>query len=139
MPHRKSLAAIWRKIPQRYRGDSTMCENCGTHFFPPRAFCPKCRRKSKIQPYSPSGKGKIHSYTVVHVAQEGFEREVPYALAIVELEEGAQLTAQICDVDLKDLRIGMPVEVTFRRISEDKHDGIIHYAYKFTPTAGQSK
>ena len=139
MPHRKSLASIWRRIPQRYRGESTMCDSCGTHFFPPRYFCPKCRRKSDIKPYTATGKGTVYTYTIVHVPQQGFEREIPYALAIVELEEGAKITAQLCDVDPEDVKIGMAVEVAFRKVSEDKEDGIIHYAYKFAPIHGQSK
>ncbi|MCK4327569.1 MAG: Zn-ribbon domain-containing OB-fold protein [Candidatus Diapherotrites archaeon] len=139
MPHRKSLASVWRRIPQRYRMESTMCETCGTYFFPPRNFCPTCRRKSKIKHYAAKGTGKVYSYTVIHVPQEGFELEIPYVLAVVELDEGAKLTAQLCDVDLEDLKIGMPVEVTFRRISEGKGGGIIHYAYKFTPISGQNK
>ncbi|MFC2174600.1 Zn-ribbon domain-containing OB-fold protein [archaeon] len=139
MPHRKSLASMWRRAPQRYRMESTMCSSCNTYFFPPRNFCPTCRRKSKIEPYVPSGKGKVYSYSIVHVAQEGFELEVPYVLAIVELKEGAKVTAQVCDVNFDELKIGMPVETTFRRISEGGEKGIIHYAYKFIPTSEQSK
>ncbi len=139
MPHRNSLAAIWRKTPQRYRMETTMCETCGTHFFPPRNWCPTCRRKSDIKKEIPSGKGTIYSYSILHVPQEGFELEVPYVLAIIELEEGAKLTAQVCDVNFEDLHIGMPVEVTFRRISEGRDGGIIHYAYKFIPITEQSK
>lgn len=139
MPHRKSLASIWRRMPQRYRGESTMCTNCGRHFFPPRNFCPDCRRDGKIVPYTISGRGKVDSFTVVHVAQEGFEREIPYVMAIVELEEGAKLTAQLCAVEPEDVKIGMPVEMSFRRISEDKDDGIIHYGYKFSPILERNK
>ena len=139
MPHTKSLASMWRRAPQRYRLESTMCGNCDTYFFPPRNFCPTCRRKSDIKPYAASGKGKIYSYSIVHVAQEGFELEVPYVLAIIELDEGAKLTAQLCDVDSEDVRIGLPVEVMFRKVNEAKDGGIIHYAYKFIPTSEQSK
>jgi len=139
MPHRRSLAAIWRRIPQRYRMESTMCETCGTHFFPPRTFCPKCRRKGVLKPYKPNGRGRIYSYSIVHVPQAGFELETPYVLAIIELEEGARLTAQVCDVNFSELAIGMPVEVTFRKVSEGRNGGIIHYAYKFIPTTEQNK
>lgn len=132
MPHRKSLSLVWRKYPQRYRLVGTKCLTCGRYFFPPRDFCPHCRRKGKIVKYRMKGTGKIHSYTVVRVPQEGFELETPYILAIVELDEGPKLTAQICDVDPEDVTIGMPVKVTFRRISEDGDSGIINYGYKFT-------
>lgn len=139
MPHRKSLASVWRRVPQRYRGESTMCNTCGTHFFPPRYFCPACRRKSDIKEYTASGLGKVYSYTIVHVPQEGFELEVPYILALIDLEEGARLTAQLCDVQPEDVKIGMDVELAFRKVSAEKAGGIIHYAYKFAPIHGQSK
>lgn len=132
MPHRKSLSLVWRKYPQRYRLVGTKCLTCGTHFFPPRDFCPKCRRKGEIVEHKMKGIGKIHSYTIVRVPQEGFELETPYILAIVELEEGPKLTTQICDIKLEEVSIGMPVKVTFRRICEDGNSGIINYGYKFT-------
>ena len=43
-----SVARFWRKIPQRYNMLGTKCETCGRHFFPPRTFCPDCRRAGKI-------------------------------------------------------------------------------------------
>jgi uncharacterized OB-fold protein len=131
MPHRKSLGAIWRRVGQRYRMGGTACENCGRAFFPPRTFCPDCRRKGRIVQKQMSGRGKIHSFTVVHVALEGFEQLVPYILAIIELDEGPRVTGLLCDVAPYDVGIGMPVQAVFRKISEDGDAGIIHYGYKF--------
>lgn len=133
MPHRKSLGLVWRRIPQRYRLMGTKCNTCGRHFFPPRRFCPDCRRKGDIVEHRMKGKGRVYSYTNVHVPQQGFELENPYVLAVVELVEGPKLTAQVCDVSPEDVSIGMPVKVVFRKISEDGESGILHYGYKFVP------
>jgi hypothetical protein len=129
------VSKFWREIPQRYNLIGTKCGECKTVYFPPRNVCPKCRRSSigKIKPFKLSGKGKIYTYTVVHVAPKAFEDEVPYIIAIVKLEEGPFITSQIVDCKPEEVKINMPVEVTFRKIQEDGYTGAIYYGYKFKP------
>ncbi len=79
------------------------------------------------------GKGGIVTYTIIHVGPEAFEEQVPYPVAIIKLEEGPQITAQIVDCNIDDVKIGMKVEDTFRRIQEDGYTGAIYYGYKFKP------
>ncbi|WP_423792189.1 Zn-ribbon domain-containing OB-fold protein [Methanocaldococcus indicus] len=122
----------WRHIKERYNLIGVKCLNCGTIYFPSRVICPKCRRKTKFEKIKLSGRGKIYSYSVVHVPPKDFEKLAPYVIAIVELEEGTKITAQI-DCKPEDVYIGMPVEVVFRRIKEDGDDGVIVYGYKFKP------
>jgi uncharacterized OB-fold protein len=55
----------------------------------------------------------------------------PYAVGIIELDEGAKITAQIVDCDVNELNIGDEVEVVFRKIREDGKEGVISYGYKF--------
>lgn len=78
-----------------------------------------------------SGKGKIYSYTLVSSPPSGFELEAPYPMAIVELEEGAHVTAQLVDTKYERVKIGAPVEVVFRKIQEEGKEGLIHYGFKF--------
>lgn len=78
-----------------------------------------------------NGKGEVITYSIVHVGPENFEEQVPYPIAIIKLEEGPQITAQIVDCDLKDIHIGMKVEQTFRKIQEEGYTGAIYYGYKF--------
>lgn len=127
----ENLAITWRRLPERYRLAGTMCENCNTSYFPARKFCPKCRRKGKIVPKQFSGNGKIYSFTEVYSGPAGFELEAPYLLAIVELDEGPRITAQIVGASEKDVKIGDRVEMVFRKIMEDSEEGLIHYGYKF--------
>jgi len=126
-----SSPSSWRRIPERYGLKGTTCTTCGANFFPSRHICPKCRRKGKIEKKSYSGKGKIYSYTQVNVPPEGFELEAPYMLAIIELAEGPRLTAQVVDCTEKDVSMGSPVRMVFRKIQESGAEGLIHYGFKF--------
>ena len=78
-----------------------------------------------------SGKGEVVTYTIIHTAPENFEEQVPYPIAIVKLDEGPLVTAQIVDCPLDEVAIGMKVESTFRRIQEEGYTGAIYYGYKF--------
>lgn len=107
------------------------CLTCKTHYFPKRNICPKCRRKGRLEDFYFSGKGKVFSFTEISVAPAGFEDQVPYVLAIIELSEGARLTGQIVDVRGSQVKIGDPVESVFRVIQRDEDEGLIHYGFKF--------
>ncbi len=130
---KESIPLNWRRIPERYRLEGTKCETCGTYYFPSRILCPKCRRKGVLKNVKMKGTGKIYSYTVIHAPASGFEKNVPYVFAIIELDEGPRLSAQIVDVDPADVTIGMRVKHVFRRIQSEDPEGVIHYGFKFTP------
>jgi len=132
---KSNVARFWREIPQRYNLIGNKCGSCEKIYFPPREACPNCRRKSigKMMDYKLSGKGEIVTYTIIHVGPEDFEEQVPYPIAIIKLEDGPCVTAQIVDCDINDVKIGMKVESTFRRIQEDGYVGAIYYGYKFKP------
>lgn len=63
----------------------------------------------------------------------GYEFQVPYIIGIVELGEGVKILSQIVDVFPEEVRVGMPVEMVFRKIREAGVEGIIEYGYKFRP------
>ena len=130
----ENLAITWRRIPERYRLTGSACETCRTSYFPTRKLCPKCRRKGKIVSKQFCGRGKVYSFTEVSSGPVGFELEAPYVLAIVELEEGPRLTAQVVGICEKDVKIGDSVVMVFRKIMEDSDEGLIHYGYKFRLT-----
>ena len=131
----ENVARFWREIPQRYNLIANKCGSCERVFFPPRESCPYCRRKSigKMTDLKLSGKGEVVTYSIIHVAPEYFEEQVPYPIAVIKLDEGPQITAQIVDCPIEDVKIGMKVDSTFRRIQEDGYTGAIYYGYKFKP------
>ena len=130
-----AIPRFWREISSRYNLIGSKCGNCGVIDFPPRAVCPQCGRKSigKMDRAKLNGRGSVVSFTIVHDAPKAFDMMKPYVLAIVETEEGVRLTSQVIDVELSDVKIGMPVEATFRKLGEEGEAGIIHYGYKFRP------
>ena len=132
----KDVPRFWREIPQRYNLMANQCGSCNKVYFPPREACPYCRRKSigKMKELKLSGKGEILTYTIVHVGPEDFENQVPYPIAIIKLDEGPKITAQIIDCDPSQVKIGMRVESTFRKIQQDGETGAIYYGYKFKPS-----
>ncbi|MBE0689942.1 MAG: Zn-ribbon domain-containing OB-fold protein, partial [Anaerolineae bacterium] len=78
-----------------------------------------------------SGMGEIYSYTTVQEAPEGFEDQAPYVLALVKLDEGPMITAQITDLDEQPLAIGDRVEMVTRKLTTEGKRGMIVYGYKF--------
>lgn len=122
----------WRLQNQRYRMVGEICEHCGVRLFPPRDVCPECSQPAST-PYTFSGKGEVYSYSTIYQAPEGFEEFVPYTVALVKLQEGPMITAQLTDVTLDEVKIGMPVEMVTRRMQEEGEDGLIVYGYKFRP------
>lgn len=66
-----------------------------------------------------SGKGEIYSFTVTHVPTAGFEDKVPYALGLVELDEGVRIIGNLVNIDPEDVKIGMRVRVAWEKLSED--------------------
>ncbi|WP_456475684.1 Zn-ribbon domain-containing OB-fold protein [Candidatus Pyrohabitans sp.] len=128
-----SIPRFWRNMKSRYNLIGRRCRRCGRVYFPPRNLCPNCRRRSELEDFKLNGRGEVVSYTVIHTPPEGFDRQAPYIMALVKLEEGAMVTAQIVDVSLEEVKIGMKVESVFRKIQEDGEAGLIYYGFKFRP------
>ncbi len=126
------LPQIWRLRDQRYRLEGAQCETCGAKLFPPREICPQCKG-DRFKPYQFSGRGEIYSYSVMYQAPHGFDRDLPYTVALVKLEEGPIITAQLTDIDPGDAKIGEAVEMVTRVLGAEGERGAIEYGYKFRP------
>ncbi|NDJ52763.1 MAG: Zn-ribbon domain-containing OB-fold protein [Chloroflexi bacterium] len=77
-------------------------------------------------------KGVVYSWTTVYNAPAGFDAQAPYTLAMIELDDGSLLTAQLTDVD-GEPEIGQRVEMVTRLLRTDGEAGVIIYGYKFRP------
>jgi uncharacterized OB-fold protein len=118
-----------REIPQRMRLEAAKCRGCGFIAFPPRLVCPQCAGQS-FETFRLKAEGKILTYTIIHVAAEAFSTQTPFAVAIIETEEGARLTAQVVDCANNDIAIGKKVKLMTRLIQKEGHAGILQYGYK---------
>ena len=77
--------------------------------------------------------GEFYSYTTIYNPPAGFEQYAPYTVALIKLDEGPLLTAQLTDVDPDSVEIGLPVEMVTRKLRDDGEEGVIVYGYKFRP------
>jgi hypothetical protein len=123
------IAQNWRLKEPRYALTGEKCPSCGRGIFPPRDVCPDCAREAKTL-FQFSGKGQIYSFTTVQDAPAGFEEQAPYVLAIIKLDEGPMVTAQLTDLD-GPVEIGMRVEMVTRKLRAEGPQGMILYGYKF--------
>lgn len=81
-----------------------------------------------------SGRGEVYSFSTMYNVPVGYEEQKPYTVALVKLDEGPIVTAQLTDVDAENVFIGMRVEMVTRRLREEGEEGQIIYGYKFRPT-----
>ena len=116
-----------REIPQRYRLEAAQTES-GKIYFPPRAVYPGAEEAKTIKL---ADRGKVITFTVIHTPPAEYSDLSPYGIAIVELDDGARITAQIADVeDTSKIEIGMRVKIEFRRMRTEGEEGLLCYGYK---------
>jgi uncharacterized OB-fold protein len=122
----------WREIPQRYRFEANKCKSCGRIYFPPRLICSLCKSRD-LEETKLAEKGKILSYTIIRVPPRQFVDQAPFAVGIVELDDGVKLTGQVVDINFEKIKIGQRVKLEFRKIFQEGESGILCYGYKFVP------
>jgi uncharacterized OB-fold protein len=94
------------------------CDDCAKTYFPPRPFCPQCGSR-RVAIIKASGKGRLYSYVIHHRPVPGFTP--PYAIAVVELEEGPRLMSNItgCPQTPDALQLDMGLEVAFEKLDDE--------------------
>ena len=75
--------------------------------------------KRNIEWREATGRGTVYSFTETYVPIAGFEDRVPYFIAMVDLEEGVRILANLINVEAKEVTVGMPVKVAFEEITKD--------------------
>jgi len=95
------------------------CNACRTVVHYPRAWCSKCWA-TDLEWIEATGRGHVITFTIVHQAPyESYAADVPYVLAVIRLEEGPQMMANVLGVDPSRMRVELPVHVVF----EERGDG----------------
>lgn len=95
------------------------CNDCQTVRFPFAFICPSCT-SGEYSWDKMSGRGTVHSFVVYHqVYHPGFAKDVPYAVGLVQLEEGPRFLSNITGCALDSIKVDMPVQVTFEDITEE--------------------
>ena len=116
-----AAAAPYWEAAARHELALPRCDLCGLVFFPPRPFCPGCW-SDELSWQQVRGRGTVWTFTEVHVPfyDDTWSDDVPYVVAVIELDEGPRLLANIVESDTQTLTIGDRVEVVF----EDRTEGV---------------
>jgi len=94
------------------------CNDCNAYIFYPRSACTECASLA-LDWVRLSGRGIVYSYTIASVPPHpGFD-EIPFVIALIELEEGIRIASNIVECEPAGVQIGMPVEVVFEDITSN--------------------
>jgi uncharacterized OB-fold protein len=88
------------------------CQKCGKIHLPPRPLCDQCFSQD-FEWMEVSGKGRLLTYTVIHIAPPQFQAMAPYAVGIVQLENSLRIPGMIQGVPQEQLKIGMALTIDF--------------------------
>jgi uncharacterized OB-fold protein len=118
-PESRGLTAPFWEATKRHELVCQRCRQCSKWIFYPREQCPTCF-STDLEWAGLSGQGRVFAFTIVQQpAHRAFEPDVPYAYAIVQLDEGVRMPTNIVDCALEDIRVDMPVSVTFDDVSPE--------------------
>jgi len=127
---RSNLPDFYRKRKKNLSCQGSKCTECGTPHYPPSMVCVKCKAIEKMEPYSFKGRhAKLATFAFDYVA---FSEDSPNIVAVVDFEGGGRMFTYLMDCAMNDVVIGMPVELTYRKIFSV--DGIHTYSWKCVPS-----
>jgi uncharacterized OB-fold protein len=123
--YKKPLPVVqpWSKpfweAAKRHRLMIQTCNDCGLKIFYPRKYCPDCW-SANLGWFEASGRGKVFSYSITMAGvEERFAEDLPFVLALVDLEEGIRMMTNIVECKPDEVSIGMDVKVTFRDVTDE--------------------
>ncbi|MFO8101290.1 MAG: OB-fold domain-containing protein [Dehalococcoidia bacterium] len=103
------------------------CTRCDRFIHPPRPMCPGCRSQDTLEWKESTGRGIVYSFIMFTSPKMAYPAyELPYAVVLVEMEEGVRICANTHGIEPDELEIGLPVEVMF----EDLPDGQSVFRFK---------
>lgn len=121
-----SASAIWRDRERIFPFYGVKCRSCGAVQYPPQRICIKCNAKDNFDKVRLSDKrGRLFSFSY------DFLRGVP--IGLINLEGGGRVFLELADVDIRELKVDMEMELAFRRLDLWRSDGIYGYYWKATP------
>ena len=98
------------------------CRLCGTRVFYPRDICPgpQCFGVGTLEWVESTGRGRVYSYTISYQpAHPAFADDVPYVIAIIDIDEGWRLVTNLINIDPKEVQVGMKVEVVWDDVTPE--------------------
>ena len=126
-----SASVSWRERNWSIRFHGSKCKSCGLVTFPIQRVCYQCQSKDNYEEVRLSDKrGKVFTFSLDNLAGRSDDPVIPQIVIESEMEN-ARIYCIMTDCDPKEIKIGMPVELTFRRIYEG--GGMYNYFWKCRP------
>ena len=138
-PTQTAMTALWRKRKMLLGMVGGKCGKCGTAQFPKMDICvnPSCGAVRSQADYEFAGvPAKIKTFTGDLLA---VSVDPPHKYGMVQFEGGGRFMADFTDCDFEELKVGLPVQLVFRKRVEDKERGFINYFWKAMPVPGAAE
>jgi len=118
----------WKELKQDVRLYGSRCQACGLVQFPQARVCLGCQARDRMQDHKLARRGTVFTFTIDNLAPVP---EHPMPMAVIDLEGGGRLYLQVTDAAEGEVKVGAPVELTFRRLHEAA--GNRNYFWKARP------
>jgi hydroxymethylglutaryl-CoA synthase len=126
-----AVPCLWRERKSVLALYGSRCKQCGTVQYPPQRICAKCRAKDDFEHYKLSDKkGTIFTYALDSLTSAV---EQPTIIGVVDFEGGGRLACEVADCEPSEIKIGMPVKMTVRKVG--RTDSIQNYFWKARPVS----
>jgi len=126
-----SPANVYRNRDRNIRFFGVKCKTCGATLYPPMRICVNCQTRDNFEPYRFADKrATLFTYSYDFI---GRTKDPPVIIAYIDFEGGGRARLMMADGDIAELKQGMPLELTFRRLYTDTNEGIHDYYWKCTP------
>ena len=124
-----SVSALWRERDRNIRFYGATCNQCGFVQYPPQRVCVKCQARDDSTPLRLSDRpGQVFTYSLDYLAGT---TDTPLVIAVVDFDGGGRALCMITDRELDEVKIGLPVEMSFRKLRVV--NGIHNYYWKAVP------
>jgi len=128
-PPSPSASALWREVDKNIRLHGVKCKHCGAIQYPPQRVCFNCKTHDEFEDYRfADKKGKVFTYSVDGMTPTP---NPPFVLTVVDFEEGGRIWLSMTDKNVQDVKVGMPLELTFRKLFTG--GGIHNYYWECMP------
>lgn len=124
-----SAAALHREKDEVLKLYGARCRSCGTVQYPPQRICTRCHTKDNFEPVRlADGRGIVYTYSMDYIAGT---TDVPLVITVINFDGGGRMLCTMTDRDINEVKVGMPVEMSFRRLFTA--EGIHNYFWKSVP------
>lgn len=127
-----SWTLLWKEKKQNLKLYGTRCKRCGTFAYPRRRICLKCNAKDENEDAKLARRGKIYTLAKDYLFPNP---DPPTVMGVADMEGGGRFYGQVTDCHPGQVKIGMPVELTFRKFHEG--GGFPNYFWKLRPIDGE--